>query len=209
MSGEGEEPQAIRKLAPGKLVIASHNAGKVREIAALLEGRGLDVVSAGALDLPEPEETGTTFVMNAELKARAAADLSGLPALADDSGLCVDALGGDPGIFSARWGGDAKDFGHAMRLVEDKLQQAGPDASRDAHFVCALALAWPDGHVEWFEGRVDGTLVWPPRGDKGHGYDPVFRPNGDDRTFGEIDEAEKNAISHRGDAFRQMVAAVF
>ncbi|MBW6533294.1 RdgB/HAM1 family non-canonical purine NTP pyrophosphatase [Sphingomonas sp. RRHST34] len=208
MSGEGKEPQAIRKLAPGKLVIASHNQGKVREIAALLEGRGLDVVSAGELDLPEPEETGTTFVMNAELKARAAADLSGLPALADDSGLCVDALNGDPGIFSARWGGENKDFGHAMRLVEDKLA-ALPEAPRTAHFVCALALAWPDGHVEWFEGRVDGTLVWPPRGDKGHGYDPVFRPDGHDVTFGEMDEPAKNAISHRGDAFRQLVAAVF
>ncbi|KQT33328.1 non-canonical purine NTP pyrophosphatase [Sphingomonas sp. Leaf412] len=208
MSGEGAEPQAIRKLKPGKLVIASHNAGKVREIAALLEGRGLDVVSAKALDLPEPEETGTTFVMNAELKARAAADLSGLPALADDSGLCVDALGGDPGIFSARWGGENKDFGAAMRLVEDKLRET-PDAPRDAHFVCALALAWPDGHVEWFEGRVDGTLVWPPRGDKGHGYDPVFQPIGHDATFGEMDEPAKNDISHRGDAFRQMVAAVF
>jgi len=208
VSGEGATPQAIRKLAPGKLVIASHNQGKVREIAALLEGRGLDVVSAGELDLPEPEETGTTFVMNAELKARAAADLSGLPALADDSGLCVDALGGDPGIFSARWGGENKDFGHAMRLVEDKLA-ALPEAPRTAHFVCALALAWPDGHVEWFEGRVDGMLVWPPRGDKGHGYDPVFRPDGHDATFGEMDEPAKNEISHRGDAFRQLVAAVF
>lgn len=208
MSGEGEEPQAIRKLRPGRLVIASHNQGKVREIAALLEGRGLDVVSAGELDLPEPEETGTTFVMNAELKARAAADLSGLPALADDSGLCVDALNGDPGIFSARWGGEAKDFDLAMRLVEEKVS-AIDDAPRDAHFVCALALAWPDGHVEWFEGRVDGTLVWPPRGDKGHGYDPIFQPVGDTRTFGEIDEAEKNRISHRGDAFEQLVAAVF
>jgi XTP/dITP diphosphohydrolase len=208
MSGEGAEPQAIRKLKPGKLVIASHNQGKVREIAALLEGRGLDVVSAKELDLPEPEETGTTFVMNAELKARAAADLSGLVALADDSGLCVDALNGDPGIFSARWGGEDKDFGRAMALVEEKLGEV-PNAPRDAHFVCALALAWPDGHVEWFEGRVDGTLVWPPRGDKGHGYDPVFQPIGHDVTFGEMDEALKNDISHRGDAFRQMVAAVF
>jgi XTP/dITP diphosphohydrolase len=208
MSGEGAEPQAIRKLKPGKLVIASHNQGKVREIAALLEGRGLDVVSAKELDLPEPEETGTTFVMNAELKARAAADLSGLVALADDSGLCVDALNGDPGIFSARWGGEDKDFGRAMALVEEKLGEV-PNAPRDAHFICALALAWPDGHVEWFEGRVDGTLVWPPRGDKGHGYDPVFQPIGHDVTFGEMDEALKNDISHRGDAFRQMVAAVF
>jgi XTP/dITP diphosphohydrolase len=208
MSGEGAEPQAIRKLNPGKLVIASHNQGKVREIAALLEGRGLDVVSAKELDLPEPEETGTTFVMNAELKARAAADLSGLVALADDSGLCVDALNGDPGIFSARWGGDDKDFGRAMALVEEKLGEV-PNAPRDAHFVCALALAWPDGHVEWFEGRVDGTLVWPPRGTKGFGYDPMFLPDGHDLTFGEMDEEAKHAISHRADAFRQMVAAIF
>ena len=198
----------MRRFGGGRLVIASHNQGKVREIAALLEGRGLDVVSAGELDLPEPEETGTTFVMNAELKARAAADLSGLPALADDSGLCVDALGGDPGIFSARWGGENKDFGHAMRLVEDKLA-ALPDAPRTAHFVCALALAWPDGHVEWFEGRVDGTLVDPPRGLNGHGYDPMFVPDGHDRTFAEMDDELKNGISHRADAFRQMVAAVF
>ncbi|MBD8546971.1 RdgB/HAM1 family non-canonical purine NTP pyrophosphatase [Sphingomonas sp. CFBP 8760] len=209
MSGEGRDPQAIRKLAPGRLVIASHNKGKVREIAALLEGRGLDVVSAGELDLPEPEETGTTFVMNAELKARAAADLSGLPALADDSGLCVDALGGDPGIFSARWGGEAKDFGMAMTLVERALAATGPAPARTAHFVCALALAWPDGHVEWFEGRVDGTLVDPPRGDNGHGYDPMFVPDGHDRTFAEMDDATKNEISHRADAFRQLVAAVF
>ncbi|KQR80885.1 RdgB/HAM1 family non-canonical purine NTP pyrophosphatase [Sphingomonas sp. Leaf343] len=213
MSGEGKEPQAIRKLAPGKLVIASHNPGKVREIAALLEGHGLDVVSAASLDLPEPEETGTTFVMNAELKARAAADLSGLPALADDSGLCVDALDGDPGIFSARWGGPDKDFGMAMRLIEDHLgrieAETGTAPARSAHFVCALALAWPDGHVEWFEGRVDGTLVSPVRGDKGHGYDPMFVPDGHDRSFGEMDDALKNEISHRADAFRQMVAAVF
>ena len=209
MSGEGSEPQAIRKLVPGKLVIASHNAGKVREIAALLEGRGLDVVSAASLDLPEPEETGTTFVMNAELKARAAADLSGLPALADDSGLCVDALGGDPGIFSARWAGEDKDFARAMDLIETRIGESGDHPARTAHFVCALALAWPDGHVEWFEGRVDGTLVHPPRGDKGHGYDPIFQPDGHDVTFAEMDEPLKNRISHRGDAFQQMVAAVF
>jgi XTP/dITP diphosphohydrolase len=208
MSGEGDVPQAIRRLAPGRLVIASHNPGKVREIGALLAGHGLDVVSAAALDLPEPEETGTTFVMNAELKARAAADLSGLPALADDSGLCVDALGGEPGIFSARWGGEAKDFDLAMRLVQDRLA-ATPAAPRDAHFVCALALAWPDGHVEWFEGRVDGTLVWPPRGTLGFGYDAMFVPDGATETFGEMDQDRKHAISHRADAFRQLVAAVF
>ncbi|KQU62011.1 non-canonical purine NTP pyrophosphatase [Sphingomonas sp. Leaf339] len=209
MSGEGKEPQAIRKLTPGRLVIASHNAGKVREIAALLAGRGLDVVSAAELDLPEPEETGTTFVMNAELKARVASDLSGLPALADDSGLCVDALGGDPGIFSARWAGESKDFGVAMDLIERNVAASGPAPARTAHFVCALALAWPDGHVEWFEGRVDGSLVTPPRGDKGHGYDPMFQPDGYNTTFAEMDEDLKNEISHRGVAFRQMVAAVF
>ncbi|WP_375419977.1 RdgB/HAM1 family non-canonical purine NTP pyrophosphatase [uncultured Sphingomonas sp.] len=207
MSGEGEGRQAIRKLGPGKLVIASHNPGKVREITALLGAYGIEPVSAAELDLPEPEETGTTFVANAELKALQAADLSGLPALADDSGLCVDALGGDPGIFSARWAGEAKDFDLAMRLVEDRLAEK-PDLPRDAHFVCALALAWPDGHVEWFEGRVDGTLVWPPRGDKGFGYDAMFLPVGGEKTFGEMDPDAKHAISHRADAFRQLVNAV-
>jgi len=208
MSGEGEVPQAIRKLAPGKLVIASHNEGKVREIRALLAPYGIEPVSAKSLDLPEPEETGTTFVANAELKAMQAADLSGLPALADDSGLCVEALNGDPGIFSARWAGEAKDFCHAMRLVEDNLQKLGPETDRDAHFVCALALAWPDGHVEWFEGRVEGQLVWPPRGDQGFGYDPMFLPDGHDRTFGEMAADEKTPLTHRADAFRQLVAAV-
>ena len=210
MSGEGNAPQAIRKLAPGKLVIASHNEGKVREIGELLAPYGIETVSAKALGLPEPEETGTTFVANAELKARAAADLSGLPALADDSGLCVDALGGEPGIFSARWAETdrGRDFAEAMRRVEAAIAASGPAPSRDAHFVCALALAWPDGHVEWFEGRVDGTLVWPPRGDRGFGYDAMFLPIGGDQTFGEIDPAAKHAISHRADAFRQLVAAV-
>jgi XTP/dITP diphosphohydrolase len=208
MSGEGREPQAIRKLAPGKLVIASHNEGKVREIGELLAPYGIETVSAKKLGLPEPEETGTTFVANAELKAQAAADLSGLPALADDSGLCVEALGGEPGIFSARWAGENRDFNEAMRRVEAAIAASGPAPSRDAHFVCALALAWPDGHIEWFEGRVDGTLVWPPRGQKGFGYDAMFLPNGGDETFGEIEPAAKHAISHRADAFRQLVAAV-
>ncbi|MEG3182318.1 RdgB/HAM1 family non-canonical purine NTP pyrophosphatase [Sphingomonas sp. LT1P40] len=209
MSGEGRDPQAIRKLQPGKLVIASHNEGKVREIKALLAPFGIEPVSAASLDLPEPEETGTTFVANAELKALQAADLSGLPALADDSGLCVEALKGDPGIFSARWAGPSKDFGVAMELVEKAIADTGPDASRDAHFVCALALAWPDGHVEWFEGRVDGTLVWPPRGSNGFGYDAMFLPNGHEQTFGEMDPEAKHAMSHRADAFGQLVAAVF
>ncbi|MCD2322751.1 RdgB/HAM1 family non-canonical purine NTP pyrophosphatase [Sphingomonas sp. IC-56] len=205
----GDAPQAIRKLQPGKLVIASHNPGKVREIRALLGPYGIEPVSAAELDLPEPEETGTTFVANAELKALQAADLSGLPALSDDSGLCVEALNNEPGIFSARWGGEGKDFGLAMRKVEDRLAALPPETSRAAHFICALALAWPDGHVEWFEGRVDGTLVWPPRGDKGFGYDPMFVANGKDETFGEMDPETKHAMSHRADAFRQLVAAVF
>ncbi|UUL81650.1 RdgB/HAM1 family non-canonical purine NTP pyrophosphatase [Sphingomonas qomolangmaensis] len=209
MSGEGPVPQAIRKLTPGRLVIASHNPGKVREIRALLGPLGIEPVSAAELDLPEPEETGTTFVANAELKAMQAADLSGLPALADDSGLCVEALGGDPGIFSARWAGPSKDFAVAMQLVEDKLAAIEPAPGRDAHFICALALAWPDGHVEWFEGRVDGVLVWPPRGDHGFGYDAMFLANGETETFGEMDPAKKHAMSHRADAFGQLVKAVF
>jgi len=198
--------QAVRKLAPGRLVIASHNAGKVREIAELLGPYGIEPVSAGSLGLPEPDETGTTFIANAELKAMQAADLSGLPALADDSGLCVDALNGEPGIFSARWAGPDKDFGLAMRLVNEAIEARGPEAGRDAHFICALALAWPDGHVEAFEGRVDGRIVWPPRGTQGFGYDPVFQPLGHEITFGEMEPAAKHAMSHRADAFAKLVA---
>jgi XTP/dITP diphosphohydrolase len=211
MSLEFPGPQAVRKLQPGKLVIASHNAGKVREIRALLGPYGVEPVSAADLDLPEPEETGTTFMANAELKARAAADLSGLPALADDSGLCVEALNGDPGVFTANWAETptGRDWNLAMRKVEDALAAKAPDASRDAHFVCVLALAWPDGHVQWFEGRADGTLTWPPRGTVGFGYDPVFVPLGREQTFAELDPAEKHAISHRADAFAKLVAAVF
>jgi XTP/dITP diphosphohydrolase len=198
-----------RKLTPGKLVIASHNAGKVREIRELLAPYGIEPVSAASLGLPEPEENGTTFIANAELKARAAADLSGLPALSDDSGLCVDALRGDPGIFSARWAGEGKDFGLAMRLVNQHVEEAGPDAGRDAHFICALSLCWPDGHIESFEGRVDGTLIWPPRGEHGFGYDAMFQPLGHDISFGEMDPDAKHAMSHRADAFAKLVAAVF
>jgi len=200
-------PQAIRKLVPGKLVIASHNPGKVSEILEMLGPYGIEPVSAAELDLPEPEETGTTFLANAELKALQAADLTGLPALADDSGLCVDALGGDPGIFSARWAGEGKDFGVAMQRVNDAIEAKGPEASRDAHFMCVLALAWPDGHVEWFEGRVDGTLTWPPRGTGGFGYNPIFVPEGSEQTFAEMPDAKK-AISHRARAFEEMMAAV-
>lgn len=205
---QGNE-QAIRKLKPGKLVVASHNAGKVREIKALLAPFGIAPVSAADLDLPEPDETGTTFFANAELKAMQAADLSGFPALADDSGLCVDALNGDPGIFSARWAGPDKDFGFAMRNVWEAVEAKGPEAGHDAHFICVLALAWPDGHVEAFEGRVDGTLVWPPRGDKGFGYDPMFQPLGHDVSFGEMEPDAKHAMSHRADAFRKLVSTVF
>ncbi|HEX8669342.1 MAG TPA: RdgB/HAM1 family non-canonical purine NTP pyrophosphatase [Allosphingosinicella sp.] len=214
----------MRKLQPGRLVIASHNEGKVREIRDLLGPHGIEPVSAAELDLPEPDEIGVSFVENADLKARQAADLSGLPALADDSGLCVEALEGRPGIFSARWAlaGDPRvpaaggpgeiegprDFGLAMRRVEEELEKLGPEASRAAHFACALAVVWPDGHAEWFEGRVEGCLVWPPRGERGFGYDPVFEPNGYDITFGEMDPAEKHRISHRAAAFRKLVAAL-
>lgn len=195
-----------RKLASGKLVIASHNAGKVREIGELLAPFGVEVISAGALGLAEPEETGVTFIANAELKAHAAAKAAGLPALADDSGLVVDGLGGEPGIYSARWAGPSKDFQAAMALVNDRL---GGNPDRGARFVCALALAWPDGHCETFEGVVAGDLVWPVRGEAGFGYDPMFQPKGHPITFGEMDPAAKHAISHRADAFRKLVAACF
>jgi XTP/dITP diphosphohydrolase len=199
----------MRRLGPGKLVIASHNQGKVREIAALLGPYGIEPVSAAALDLPEPEETGTSFVDNADLKARLAADLSGLPALADDSGLCVDALEGRPGIHSARWAGPHRDFRIGMERIWEEVLAKGPEAGRDAHFVCALAVAWPnDGQCENFEGRVYGQLAWPPRGDNGFGYDPMFQPIGHDLTFGEMEPAAKHAMSHRADAFRKLVAAL-
>lgn len=194
-----------------KLVIATHNAGKLREIRELLGPHGIECVGAAELDLPEPEETGNTFIDNAELKAREAADLSGLPALADDSGLAVDALHGMPGIFSARWAEDAegnRDFMRAMERVWQEVEAAGEEAGHDAHFVCALSVAWPDGSIESFEGKVHGTLVWPPRGEKGFGYDPMFAANGMDRTFAEIDPTQKHAISHRADAFKKLVAAL-
>ena len=194
-----------------KLVIATHNEGKLREIRELLAPFGIECLGAAELDLPEPEETGVTFVDNAELKARASADLSGLPALADDSGLSVDALHGRPGIHSARWAEDeagARDFGRAMQRVWTEVEAAGPDAGHDAHFVCALSLAWPDGAIESFEGKVHGTLVWPPRGEKGFGYDPMFVATGMDRSFAEIDPQEKHAISHRAIAFKKLVAAL-
>jgi XTP/dITP diphosphohydrolase len=195
-----------------KLVIATHNPGKLREIAELIEPLGIACVSAAELGLPEPEEIGNTFVDNADLKAREAADLSGLPALADDSGLAVDALHGLPGIFSARWAEDDagnRDFGRAMERVWKEVEAAGPDAGHDAHFVCALSIAWPnDGQTEAFEGKVHGTLVWPPRGDRGFGYDPMFVPVGGTQTFGEMEPAAKHAISHRAEAFARLVKAL-
>ena len=195
-----------RKFTGSKLVIASHNQGKVVEIRDLLGAYVSDIVSAGVLGLPEPEETGTTFVANAELKARAAALGSGLPSLADDSGLAVNALGGDPGIYSARWAGPAKDFDVAMRRIEDLLKGK---SDRTASFHCALSLAWPDGHCETVEGIVHGSLIWPPKGDNGFGYDPMFVADGMLESFGEMEPEWKHSISHRADAFKKLVELVF
>jgi XTP/dITP diphosphohydrolase len=194
-----------------RLVAATHNPGKARELAALLEGL-FDVVSAGELGLPEPEEPETTFMGNAMIKARAAADASGLIALADDSGLCVAALDGQPGVHSARWAGPDKDFGHAMGLVEQRLEERhAPGDSRDmgAWFVCSLAVAWPKGPIVVVEGRVDGFLTFPGRGTRGFGYDPIFIPAGGSQSFGEMDPAAKDAISHRTRAFEALKAALF
>ena len=195
-----------RRFAGGKLVVASHNAGKVREIRELLAPFSAEVISAGDLGLPEPDETGTTFRENAELKARAAAIAANLPALADDSGFAVDALSGAPGLYSARWAGPNKDFAAAMRRVETEL--AGK-SDRRGHFICALSLAWPDGHCDTFEGAVHGVVTFPPRGTKGFGYDPIFIADGFDITFAEMEPAAKHAISHRARAFNQLVAACF
>ncbi len=190
------------------LVIASHNPGKLREIADLLTPYGIAVVSATELGLPEPEETGRTFAENARIKAEAAAHAAGRPALSDDSGLAVDALAGAPGIHSARWAGPERDFNLAMKRVWEALvKTGGPD--RRAAFVCVLALALPEGDCHLFEGRVTGRIVWPPRGDKGFGYDPIFVPAGHELTFGEMEPAAKHAISHRADAFAKMVQALF
>ena len=206
----------VRRLGPGKLVIATHNAGKLREIHALLAPYGLECLSAGELGMPEPAETGTTFVENALIKAHAAAQAAQLPALADDSGLSVAALCGAPGVYTADWaeaapyeGGPGRDWYMAMGKVEGKLAELGADTPRDAWFSCVLARAWPDGSHIAYEGRVDGTLTWPPRGALGFGYDPVFVLQGDTRTFAEIDPAEKHAKSHRADAFAKLVADQF
>ncbi len=195
------------RIVPGtRLVAATHNPGKARELAGLMDGR-FEVVAASELGLPEPEETEQTFAGNALIKARAAADASGLVALADDSGLSVAALDGAPGVFSARWAGPGRDFGHAMALVERRLAETERD-ERAAWFTCALALAWPQGPAVVVEGRVDGQLSFPPRGDKGFGYDPIFLPEGGSRTFGEMDMAEKDLISHRARAFAKLKAAL-
>ncbi len=193
-----------RGITGGRLVIASHNSGKVDEFAALLAPFKTCVVSAAELGLPEPVETGATFAANAEIKASSAVRHSGLPALADDSGLVVEALAGAPGIHSARWAGPGRDFAMAMKKVEDDLKGAD---DRRAHFACALSLCWPDGQLETFRGEVQGRLVWPPRGGHGFGYDPMFVPHGHDITFGEMEPAAKHAISHRAVAFGKLAAA--
>ncbi len=187
-----------------QLVVASHNAGKVREIKALLGPHGIEPVSAGSLGLPEPEETGLTFAANAEIKAHASAKASGHAALADDSGLCVDALDGAPGIYSARWAGPTKDFRIAMTRIHDELRHKGLSTSA-AKFVCALCVALPSGESQTFEGEVHGRLTFPPRGDHGFGYDPIFIADGMDETFGEIDPAKKHAMSHRARAFEKLL----
>ena len=195
-----------RRLLPGRLVLATHNAGKVREIRALVEPYGIEPMSAADLGLPEPAETGTSFVANATIKALASATAARLPALADDSGLAVDALGGAPGVVSADWAGQPRDFYGAMSRVWREVQTAGPDAPLSARFVCALVLAWPDGHCQAYEGACEGSLVWPPRGSRGFGYDPMFVANGMDATFGEIDPDLKHRVSHRAAAFAKLVA---
>jgi XTP/dITP diphosphohydrolase len=200
----------------GQLVIATHNPGKLTEMRDLLAPYGIAAVSAGKLRLAEPEETGATFAANARIKAQAAANATGLPAFADDSGLVVDTLGGAPGIHLARWAGPEKDFARAMAAIDSMLRDHGAESAalRSAHFISALCVAWPGGHVEEFEGRIDGTLVWPPRGDKGFGYDPMFLPDGHDRTFGEMPSEEKHGLpprgrglSHRARAFVKLAEA--
>ena len=196
----------MRKFSGETPLIATHNEGKVAEIAQMLSEHVANVISAASLNLPEPEETGSTFAENAILKAQAAALKSGKISLADDSGLAVNALNGDPGIYSARWGGPKKDFKLAMQKVQDAL---GNNADRSAYFVCVLALAWPDGHVETFEGRVTGTLIWPMRGTNGFGYDPIFVPDGHQKTFAEMNMQEKKSISHRRRAFDHLISGCF
>lgn len=199
-----------RHFTEPSLLIASGNSGKVREIKDLLEPFAVDVRSAAEFNLQEPEETGNTFIENAQLKARYYGSNTGLPALADDSGLAVDILDGAPGIYSARWAGEGKDFSVAFKRLQEELsQKQGSNGTIKAHFVCALALWWPDGHMETFEGKVFGRLTFPPRGNNGFGYDPIFIANGKNLTFGEMPKDQKHAISHRADAFNQFVGACF
>ncbi|MGI8944453.1 MAG: RdgB/HAM1 family non-canonical purine NTP pyrophosphatase [Qipengyuania sp.] len=205
-----------RRLGSGSLVIATHNAGKLKEISALLAPHGVKCISAGSLGLPEPPETGRSFIDNALIKARAAAEASGIVAMADDSGLSVDALDGRPGVYTADWaerqwfeGEAGRDWYMAMGKVEGMLQAKGPETPRDCAFHCVLAIAWPDGEHAIHEGRAPGTLTWPPRGTMGFGYDPVFVPQGGEKTFAELEPEEKHAISHRADAFAKLVAEQF
>jgi len=204
------------RLGSETLVIATHNAGKLKEIGALLAPYGVNCISAGSLGLPEPAETGKTFVENALIKARAAAESSGLPALADDSGLCVVALDNAPGVYTADWaerqwfeGAPGRDWYMAMGKVEGLLCEKGPETDRSCWFACVLAIAWPDGSSAVYEGRAEGRYTWPPRGTMGFGYDPVFVPQGRTETFAELDPEEKHRISHRADAFAKLVAAQF
>ena len=202
----------MRDLNGHTLVVASHNAGKLREFADLMGPFGLEAKSAKEFGLPEPDETGTTFEENATIKALAATRASGLPVLADDSGLSVHALDGQPGLYTADWEGPTRDAMVGMRRIQDELAARGvaqADEARTATFHCVLVLAWPDEHLELFHGTLDGSIIWPPRGTGGHGYDPCFQPKGDTRTTAEMSDAEKNAISHRGRAFRMMVEACF
>ena len=200
-----------RRFAGGKLLVATHNRGKLEEIAALLAPYGVETLSAAGFGLPEPAETETTFAGNARIKAHAAATATGLPALADDSGIEVEALGGAPGVQTADWAEtpEGRDFVMAMGRVHDLLVREGAPGPHRARFCCTLVLAWPDGHDELFEGEVRGEIVWPMRGELGHGFDPIFLPDGHDVTFGEMDRREKNRISHRADAFAKLVAACF
>ena len=201
-----------RRFVLPKLVVATHNRGKAGEIRTMLSPYGIEIVSAGDLGLPAPDETGSTFEENATIKALAATRASGLPALADDSGLSVHALDNQPGLYTADWEGPTRDAMVGMRRIQDELAARGvpkTDAARTATFHCVLVLAWPDEHLELFHGTLDGSIVWPPRGTGGHGYDPCFQPKGDTRTTAEMSDAEKNAISHRGRAFRMMVEACF
>ncbi|MFD1195131.1 RdgB/HAM1 family non-canonical purine NTP pyrophosphatase [Seohaeicola saemankumensis] len=201
----------MRRFSGDRLLVATHNKGKLEEIADLLAPFDVKVVGAADLNLPEPDETETTFIGNARIKAHAAAQVTGLPALADDSGIAIDALGGAPGVYTADWAEtpNGRDFIMAMTRAHDALEAANAPYPRRAQFCCTLVLAWPDGHDEVFEGVMPGQVVWPMRGDQGHGYDPIFQPDGYDQTFAEMDRWEKNRISHRADAFRKLVAGCF